>query len=160
MKTMKMTAPLEIGLCCHDLDSLAQFYVSVLDCSLVNVIEVPADKARPTALTDQSYRVARLQLPGGERIKLLQPARPPQAVPATPLILERANTAYITFILDDMTPVLERLAASSATVLTGPAPIEVRPGTFLAFVRDPEGNVLELVQYADVAAYRPDLGGR
>jgi hypothetical protein len=28
---------------------------------------------------------------------------------------------------------------------------------YLAFCRDPEGNVLELVQYSDIAAYRPDL---
>ena len=35
-----------------------------------------------------------------------------------------------------------RLARSAATV---------------AFLRDPEGNVVELVQYDDVAAYRPDL---
>jgi hypothetical protein len=25
------------------------------------------------------------------------------------------------------------------------------------FCRDPEGNVLEFVQFADVSAYRPDL---
>jgi len=35
----------------------------------------------------------------------------------------------------------------------------VRPGTWLAFFRDPEGNVLELVEYDDPAAYRPDLAG-
>ena len=40
---------------------------------------------------------------------------------------------------------------------SAPAPMEVRPGTWLAFFRDPEGNVLELVEYDDPAAYRPDL---
>ena len=45
----------------------------------------------------------------------------------------------------------------SVEFLTGPTRVEVRPGTFLSFCRDPEGNVLELVQYADIHAYRSDL---
>ena len=38
--------------------------------------------------------------------------------------------------------------------------VEVRPGTYLAFCRDPEGHVLELVQYADISSYRTDLSNR
>ena len=53
-----------------------------------------------------------------------------------------------------------RLLAADVEFLTGPQRIEVRPGTYLAFCRDPEGNVLEIVQYADIAAYRPDLQPR
>jgi hypothetical protein len=41
--------------------------------------------------------------------------------------------------------------------VTGTKVVEVRPGTFLVFARDPEGNILEFVEYADVVAYRPDL---
>ncbi|RWE80169.1 MAG: VOC family protein, partial [Mesorhizobium sp.] len=35
--------------------------------------------------------------------------------------------------------------------------IEVRPGTWLAFVTDPEGHIVEIVQYDDLAGYRRDL---
>ena len=44
--------------------------------------------------------------------------------------------------------------------MSGPEPIESRPGLFVAFLRDLEGNVVELVQHDDVAAYRPDLQGK
>jgi hypothetical protein len=35
--------------------------------------------------------------------------------------------------------------------------VQTRPGTRLVFFRDSEGNPLELVQYDDLAAYRPDI---
>jgi hypothetical protein len=52
---------------------------------------------------------------------------------------------------------LDNLLDSGAEVMTGREVVEVRPGTFLVFARDPEGNILEFVEYADVFRYRPDL---
>jgi catechol 2,3-dioxygenase-like lactoylglutathione lyase family enzyme len=154
---MKMTAPLEIGICCRDLDRLAAFYLEVLGCTAINDLEVPAEKAAPSALAGAAYRVARLQTPWGERLKLLQPSAAAEAPPpAARWILQRQGLAYVTFILDDLRTMLARLQAAGVEVLTGPEPVEVRPGTFLVFVRDPEGNVLEFVEYAEIAAYRPD----
>ena len=156
---MKMVAPLEVGLCCADLDALAAFYVEVLGFTQVNVIDVPAENAARTMLCNCAYRVARLQSPYGERVKLLQPAVPavPRAAPAR--ILDERNTAYLTFIVDDLRSMLARLLDSGIDVITGPEMVEVRPGTFLVFARDPEGNILEFVEYADIVAYRPDLAG-
>jgi hypothetical protein len=42
-------------------------------------------------------------------------------------------------------------------MVSGLEPIETRPGTRIAFIRDPEGNSIEFVEYADLRAYRPDL---
>jgi len=156
-EAMKMAAPLEVGICCADLDALAAFYVEVLGFTQVNVVEVPAEKAVGTMLCDCSYRVARLQSPYGERIKLLQPAVPAAPRTARARILDERNTAYLTFIVDDLRSVLARLVDSGTELMTGADMIEVRPGTFLVFARDPEGNILEFVEYADIAAYRPDL---
>jgi Glyoxalase/Bleomycin resistance protein/Dioxygenase superfamily len=80
---MNMVSPLEVGICCADLEALATFYVRVLGFTEVDIIEVHAEKAARTMLTDGAYRVARLQSPYGERIKLLQPAVPPAARAAT-----------------------------------------------------------------------------
>lgn len=154
---MKMVAPLEVGLCCGDLDALAAFYVTVLNFTQINLIEVPAEKAAGTGLCDCAYRVTRLQSPYGERLKLLQPAQAAATRPASARILDERNTAYLTFIVDDLRVMLDRLLDSGVEVMTGPEVCEVRPGTFLVFARDPEGNILEFVQYADVTAYRPDL---
>jgi len=154
---MKMVAPLEVGICCTNLDTLAAFYIEVLGFTPVNVIEVPPERAKGTALCDAGYRVMRLQSPYGERIKLLEPTVP--AAPRAPAarILDERNTIYLTFIIDDLHGLLRRLPPNRCEVITGPEPVEVRPGTFLVFLRDPEGNFLEFVHYTDVAAYRPDL---
>jgi len=154
-----MVAPLEVGLCCADLDSLAAFYVEVLGFTQVNVLTIPPEKAAGTALCDAGYRVTRLQSPYGERVKLLQPAVPPATRAPTARILDERNAAYLTFIVDDLQATLDRLLARGMEVMTGTRMHEVRPGTFLVFARDPEGNILEFVHYADLAAYRPDLSG-
>jgi lactoylglutathione lyase len=44
--------------------------------------------------------------------------------------------------------------------MTGARRVEVRPSTYPAFCRDPEGSVLEIVPSADVVDYRPDLHER
>lgn len=157
---MRMMAPLEIGFCCRNLDRLVRFYVDVLGCTLVNCVEVSPEKARAARLSAEGYRVARLETPWGERVKLLEPDREPADPGEGPWILDRRNAAYVTFIIDDLQAMLARLAAAGVEIMTGPERVEVRPGTYLAFVRDPEGNVLEFVEYADIGAYRPDLNGR
>ena len=155
--SMKMISPLEVGLGVRDLPRMRHFYENALGCQFVNEVAVPADKARQAALSDGGYIVVRLQTSYGERIKLLAPVNPPAAVVRSGPILEQPHACYLTFIVDDIDAAIVRLQAHSVEFLTGPTRVEVRPGTFLSFCRDPEGNVLELVQYADIHAYRSDL---
>lgn len=154
---LRMTVPMEVGICCADLDGMLAFYTGVLGLALVNRVSVPADKAAATGLTSAGYDVARLQTSYGERVKLLQPAVAPQPRPAAGAILDRQGATYLTFIVRDLPGVVRQLQTRGVTFDSAPAPMEVRPGTWLAFFRDPEGNVLELVEYDDPAAYRPDL---
>ncbi len=155
--SMKMISPLEVGLGVRDLPRMRHFYENALGCQFVNEVAVPADKARQAALSDGGYTVVRLQTSYGERIKLLAPANPPAAAVHGGPILDQPNACYLTFIVDDIDAAIARLQVHGVEFLTGPTRVEVRPGTFLSFCRDPEGNVLELVQYADIHAYRPDL---
>ena len=82
-------------------------------------------------------------------MSLLQPAVAPQPRPAAGAILDRQGATYLTFIVRDLPGVVRQLQARGVTFDSAPAPMEVRPGTWLAFFRDPEGNVLELVEYDD-----------
>ena len=157
---MKMAAPLEVGICCTDLARLKTFYVEQLAFREISVIDVPPGKSAATGLTDGGYRVLRLQAPWGERLKLLQPAQAPAPRPPLETILARAGTTYLTFIVEDLQRVLDGLRESGVELLSGPRKVEVRAGVFLVFAKDPEGNVLEFVEYADLRAYRPDLAGR
>jgi catechol 2,3-dioxygenase-like lactoylglutathione lyase family enzyme len=64
---------------------------------------------------------------------------------------------YLTFIIGDVKAAMARLREAGVSFMTGTEPVQSRPGLYVAFLRDPEGNIIELVQYDDVAAYRPDL---
>ena len=154
---MNMVVPLEVGIAVRDLPRMRRFYEDVLGFTFVSEVVVPAEKSAQAAMHAQGYTVVRLQTPYGERIKLLAPEHPPAAEPATAYILDKANASYLTFIVDDIQAVVDAMLAQGVEFMTGPRRVEVRPGTYLAFCRDPEGNVLEIVHYTDIAGYRPDL---
>jgi catechol 2,3-dioxygenase-like lactoylglutathione lyase family enzyme len=101
----------------------------------------------------------RLQTSYGERIKLLASNTLPAKRTPGAYILDNAGATYLTFIIDNLDAAIKRLLAAGITFMTGEKRVEVRPGVYLAFCRDPEGNVLELVQYQDIATYRADLAG-
>lgn len=157
--SIKMVAPLEVGIGCRDLPMLRRFYEEVLGFSFVSEIVVPADKAASSHLSADGYTVVRLQTSHGERIKLLAPDTLPVQRIAGDYILDNPGAMYLTFIIDNLDAAIERLLAAGVTFMTGRKRVEVRPGVYLAFCRDPEGNVLELVQYQDIATYRADLAG-
>ena len=157
---MHMIAPLEVGLGVRDLPRMRRFYENALGCQFVSEVFVPAEKARQAALADCGYTVVRLQTSHGERIKLLAPVDPAPRVLYQGPILAQPGVSYLTFIVADINAAMARLQGEGAEFLTGPERVEVRPGTYLAFCRDPEGHVLELVQYADISSYRTDLSNR
>ena len=157
---INMIVPLEVGIAVRDVDRMRQFYEEVLGFTLISEVTVPAARAQLAAMNAAGYTAVRLQTPQGERIKLLAPVNPPAAEAATEYILDKANATYLTFIVDDIEMVIDQLIGLGVIFLTGPRRIEVRPGTYLAFFRDPEGNVIEIVQYSDITSYRPDFHKR
>lgn len=154
-----MTAPLEVGLAVRDMTRMRAFYEGALGLSFVSEIYVGSAKAARAALSPDGYTVVRLQSQKGERIKLLQPDRLPAAgdAPGQGFILERAGASYLTFIVDDLKALVGDLIRHGAELLTGSEPVEVRPGVWLTFLSDPEGHIVEIVQYDDVSVYRADL---
>jgi lactoylglutathione lyase len=155
---LTMTAPMEVGIACRHLPTMRHFYEHVLGMQFISEAHVPAGSAQRFAMAQCGLTVVRLQTPRGERIKLLAPDVPPAPAQAhSGEVLAQPNAMYLTFIVSDIATTLQRLLAQGGTGMTGNAPVESRPGLSIAFLRDPEGNVLELVDYADIAAYRPDL---
>lgn len=153
-------APLEIGLCITDMARSLAFYRDGLGFAIVSDIEQPGDKARQSGLASNSYRVIRLQAPFGERVKLfrstsaVEPASPPPPAP-----LDRCGIAFLTVIVPDIRATQAELARH-CRLGDMPAPVEVRPGTWVSLIHDPDGIAVELVAYDDLAAYRSDLKGR
>jgi lactoylglutathione lyase len=155
--TIEMVAPLEVGIAVRDLARMREFYEDVLGFSFVSAFTIDAAGARQAALHAGGYTVVRLQTSYGERIKLLAAVDPAPATPVPDFILDRANASYLTFIVSDIQAVVDALVEAEVPFMTGDRAVEVRPGTYLAFCRDPEGNVLEIVQYDSIAQYRSDL---
>lgn len=153
---MRMTVPMEVGICCRDLDALLSFYTEVIGFTHVNTLSVPPEMAAQAGITDGGYRVARIQTSYGERIKLLEPTAPPEP-PLEGYFLGRQGNVYLTFMVDDLDQVIERLSTAGVGFLSGKSKVELRPGVYVAFTKDPEGNVLEFVEYSDIQSYRPDL---
>lgn len=155
--TLKMIVPLEVGIAVQDLTLMRSFYEDVLGFRFVSEVFVPEGNAQKSALSLSGYTVARLQTSYGERLKLLHPANVTASESSPEYILDKPNASYLTFIVDDITATLEQLIAKGVEFMTGDQRVEVRPGIYLAFCRDPEGNVLEIVQYTNIQAYRDDL---
>ncbi|AEC21331.1 lactoylglutathione lyase [Pusillimonas sp. T7-7] len=158
--TLEMTSPLEVGIACRDLPRLRHFYEQVLGFTFISEYQVPADKSAESGLSAGGYTVVRLQTSNGERVKLLAPATPVPAQEPAAFILDKPNAVYLTFIIEDINAAIARLLQEGTAFMTGDKRVEVRPGVYLAFCRDPEGNVLELVQYEDISSYRTDLQQR
>ena len=111
----------------------------------------PPERTACTATSDLpasgSATVIRLQTSYGERIKLVAPdAAAPLPAHHPEHVFDQANVMYLTFIIRDIQAVTARVLAQGGRAMSGPEPIESRPGLFVVFLRDPEGNVVELVE--------------
>jgi lactoylglutathione lyase len=144
---VEMTRALEVGVVVADLDLLTSFYAGALGCREVRRSAVPASINGPAGLGGATV-VVWLLTPYGERIKLIRPDAP-AAVPVPPgAITQRRGIGYLTFYVDDAEAALVRLRAAGAVVLSDP-PLVQAHGKRIAFVTDPEGNVVELVDTRD-----------
>lgn len=155
--SLKMTAPLEPGIVCNDIEKMLKFYVGALGLKLVADANTTPEMSRRLGGTPHGYRIVRLQTPYGERIKLVQPAkRPPKPKPVPEWLYERHGIAYLTFVISGIKRVAKHLKEQGVKLISD-EPTEVRAGVFALYSIDPEGNFIEFVEYPDIASYRPDL---
>lgn len=152
-----MVSPLEPGIVCVDLDRMLGFYRDVLGLKFVSDAEASAEMSTDFGTSPHGFRIIRLQTPYGERIKLVQPKKGlPSQSPVPHWVFEGQGIAYISFVVADVYEVTTRLREYQIELMSK-QPVEIRLGITAIFAKDPEGNFVEFVQYADLASYRPDL---
>ncbi len=154
---VKTVAPFEVGLVVADINRLLPFYRDVLGLDVIGDIEMPAERSRASGLAPDGYRVVRLESSSGDRLKLARPAGGGVAAAATDYAMQRVGASYVTFIVDDLAALHARLRQAGANIRSKGI-VELRAGLRLLLVADPEGNFIELLQYDDIAAYRPAKG--
>jgi catechol 2,3-dioxygenase-like lactoylglutathione lyase family enzyme len=133
------------------------FYNEVLGLKFVTDAEASPEMSSKFGAAPAGFRIVRLQTPYGERIKLVQPGKVLLKQNDIPeWVFERQGIAYLTFIIVDVKEIAERLTKHRVVMMSN-EPVEIREGITAIFARDPEGNFVEFVEYADLASYRPDL---
>src|SRR5262249_3758458 len=117
---------------------------------------IPSDMSAPPALAPEGYRIARLETEQGDRLKLVMRTDVAASQLASPeYVLDRSGFAYLTYIVPDLEVVLRALIEANAIIRTGAQPIRFKADVAIAFVEDPDGNILELVERHDLETYRP-----
>jgi catechol 2,3-dioxygenase-like lactoylglutathione lyase family enzyme len=140
-----------------DIDRMFDFYTGVLGLRFATDAEAAPEMSTRFGTGPNGFRIIRLQTPYGERIKLIQPKKTVlKQSPVPDWVFERQGIAYITFVIAEVQEVALRLKTHGVE-LVSENPVEIRDGITAIFAKDPEGNFLEFVEYADLASYRADL---
>jgi catechol 2,3-dioxygenase-like lactoylglutathione lyase family enzyme len=121
----------EVGIVARDAEGLAAFYTGGLGFVVASVFQYPQGMV---------HRLVR----GPARCKLFQPAEGVTERPRAEPWFAHPGIAYGALLVDDAEAEVDRARAAGAEVL-----VEVvahRPGARYALLRDPEGNVWEILE--------------
>ena len=147
---MNQVAAMEVGIAVVDLDRMLRFYTGVLGCEEVRRSEIPGALSSRLGLAAKGYLCVWLKTPYGEVIKLMSPPEPPAVLEAPEHLTSRTGVAYLTFYVSDIAAVLARAEAQGASLRSDRELVSDAAGlgVKLGFFRDPEGNIVELVETA------------
>jgi len=139
---------IDVGVVVSNVEKAAQFYKNALGFTEVTGFDVSAKMGAGSGLTDnQPFHVRVMVLgegPTATKIKLMEfPYRPGSTIDNR-FIHSSYGYSYLTIFVTDTTAALER--AKKAGALPLKEPYQIRGGkNYLTLVRDPDGNLIELV---------------
>lgn len=138
-----------IGICVSDLERSRRFYTEALGFTYASELEVAGEPADSLLrLKDVKLKAVYLDR-DGFRIELLYYESPPRKPPARAHEMHDLGFTHLSFQVKDVQAALVTLRAAGATVLDDTV---IRlPGTdpLAAFITDPDGVLIELVQAPD-----------
>jgi len=142
----------DIGIVTSDVEKAAAFYTKALGFTEVEGFDVPGPMGKASGLSDnQPFHVRVFVLgkePTATKVKLMQFADAPGAKADHAYIHTTLGLSYLTLHITDTTAAMERLTAAGVTpIAEGPyeLPEGFPKGVYLTIVRDPDGNLIELV---------------
>ena len=145
-----------VNVIARDWRALAAFYTDVLGC-----IFVPPERdisgpvlERGTAIPGAALTGAHLRLPGlgadGPTLEIYQFAAMPDEGPSTP---NRPGFRHIAFAVPSVAAAREAVLAAGGGTVGEIVTTQTKDGRFVtwAYLTDPEGNIIELQSWSDVA---------
>jgi catechol 2,3-dioxygenase-like lactoylglutathione lyase family enzyme len=142
---------IDVGVHVSDIEAAAEFYTNVIGFTEVEGFEVAADFATAAGLTDGQPLAVRVFVLGeGEsatRLKLMEVTDVETRTSDNAYVHSQLGFRYLTIFIDDTNEALTRLRARGREpVADGPVLIGEDPaGQYLTVVRDPDGNLIELI---------------
>jgi catechol 2,3-dioxygenase-like lactoylglutathione lyase family enzyme len=139
-----------VALSVADLDRAVAWYGEALD-------------LRPTVrATLPGFRLAMLEAPNGLRVEVFEADGAQRSTDSsTPTtVMKHHGYTHLALDVDELVPTHDRLVSIGATSVWDPRP-SPEPGAAMAFVQDPEGNLIELIGplTADIEAAHPGSHG-
>ena len=145
-------ATIDLGTVVSDLDKSVRFYTEGIGFRELKGFDVSADIAASAGLTDSKPLSVRVLVlgdgPEATKLKLMQVAGTSPRTGDTDFIHSHTGFRYLTISVSDTTATLERLAKLGVKPLAkSPValPESLAPGMALTCVRDPDGNIVELL---------------
>jgi lactoylglutathione lyase len=145
-------ATIDLGCVVRDLDASVRFYTAGVGFRELPGFEVPAQLAADAGLTDgKPLSIRVLVLGDGDdatKLKLMQVADTSPRTGDTEFIHSHTGFRYLTIFVDDTDAALarlERLGVKPIAKTPVALPGSLAPGMHLTCVRDPDGNLVELI---------------
>ncbi len=142
---------IDMGMVVSDLDASVKFYTEVLGFKEAGGFSVPKETATDAGLTDGLGLEIKVLALGDEKtatkLKLMTPKAKSKGADHA-FIHSQLGVSYITLHVADTGAVMKKLEAYSVKpIAKGPVelPESLAKGVYLTVVRDPDGNLVELV---------------
>ena len=148
-----LSTTIDLGMVVTDLEKSVRFYTEGIGFKAVKGFALPAAVADAAGLTDSKpLEVRVLSLgdgPGATKLKLMQIAGTAPRTGDNEFIHSHTGFRYLTIIVADQTAALARLEKMGVKPLKQ-SPVAIPEttapgGLFLTCLRDPDGNIVELV---------------
>jgi catechol 2,3-dioxygenase-like lactoylglutathione lyase family enzyme len=120
---------IDLGIICGDIQASLHFYQDLLGLTSAGV---------NPATTGTMHRLRF----GTSDVKLIDPTKRPGTGPIG--IDQQLGFRYLTFVVTNLDEVIQRLEAEHIEFTRRKT--EIRPGTTIAMVKDPDGNIVEFVE--------------
>jgi lactoylglutathione lyase len=142
------SATIDIGTVVADLDKSVRFYTEAIGFKEITGFEVPGEFAKDVGLTSgKNLKVRVLVLgdgPTAAKLKLMEMSSEKPKKNENEYIHSQLGFRYLTIFVSDTNAAMERLKKAGVKTL-GKTPAALPDKAFLTIVRDPDGNLVELI---------------